>query len=868
MHDKSFGYWLKRKRKALDLTQAELASQVFCSAATIRKMEADERRPSKAIIERLVEIFHIQSNERTAFIRFARGEWKSSFNETTEEISWRTPVPVPFTNLPVPLTSFIGREKEVEEIVRLLGKDRLVTLIGPGGVGKTRLAIQSSNQLSSKFKDGVCWVDLAALTEETLVPLALAKALGVREIPNRSLKETLSNFLSSKQLLLVLDNCEHLIRGCAQLADGLLSTCPTVKILATSREALGLTSESVWPVPILSLPNAQHMSLADLLMQYEGIRLFVERACAANPDFNLTERNALSVAQVCQRLDGIPLAIELAAARVMMMSVGEIAKRLENRFDLLTSGNRTALPRHQTLRAAIDWSHELLSKPEQIFFRRLSVFSSGFTLDMAEKVATGGDVSKSQAISLLGQLINKSLVTVGARSEGSEFDTRYGMLETIREYAREKLDKSGEAEQVWERYCDFFVAFAEQAEPELKGAQQFEWLDRLEVEHDNLWAALQWTQEAGNVQATLRLAGALAWFWNRRSYLSEGRVWLTRALASGQEGIPLPVRAKALYGAACIASAQGDFAGARNLVEQSIVLWRTLDSHDLPLALVLLGGLIRNEGDPAKARALMEESVSLFREQGDSWGLAWSLINLGMAVRDQEDYTLARSIIEESVALWREQGDPWGLAEALHYLGLVAYRRGDYEAAYSVMEEALIIRRRLGDKQTIAYSLHNLGVFALAQGDKNRARSFFEQDFALFQEVGDKSGLALSLQYQGLFVHLQGDNLLAQSFFEQGLTLAYETGPRWFSSNYLLWLAGVAADRGQLERAVRMCSAARAQLAASASFWDAFERAYYERIVSLARAALGEDGFTLAQTQGQALTLEQAIAYALEKQGI
>jgi non-specific serine/threonine protein kinase len=865
--DVPFGEWLKRQRKASGLTQEQLADQVGCSTITIRKIEAEERRPSAQIVERLAHIFNIPKNEQENFLRFAHGSWKSGPSEVIEDVPWRVLSTVPRTNLPIPLTSFIGREKEIEEITRLVSKNRLVTLTGPGGVGKTRLAIQSSNKLLSKFKDGVWWVELAPLTDESLVTQAIAKALGLREIPNQSLNEAVSNFLHSKQLLLVLDNCEHLIAGCAQLADRLLSSCPTLKILATSREALGLISEDVWSVPILSLPNAQHMLLIDLLMQYEGIRLFVERASAAKPDFTLSERNALSVAQVCQRLDGMPLAIELAAARVKMMSVGEIAKRLDDRFDLLTAGSRTALPRHQTLRAAMDWSYDLLSGPERIFFSRLSVFAGGFTLDAAEEIAAGCDVSKSQVIDLLGQLINKSLVTVAARPENADAETRYGMLETIREYAREKLDEAAETEQLHQRHRDFFIAFAEQAEPKLKGTQQSEWLDRLEVEHDNLRAVLQWTQEVRDVGTTLRLAGTLFWFWVRRSYLSEGRGWLERALAAVEASVTTSVQAKALYEAAYLARAQGDFTGAQELVEQSVGKWRTLGSagkQGQAHALVLLGNLTRDQGDPTTARSLIEESVALSREQGDSWGLASSLISLGMAIRDQEDYVLARSIIEESVPLWRELGDLWGLAEAFHNLALVAYRRGDYQAAYSLTEEELIIRCQLEDKRSIAYSLHNLGVFTLAQGDTNLARSFFEQDLVLFREVGDKSGIVLSLQYQGFFAQLEGDDVQAQSFFVEGLILAQETGPRWISGNYLLWLAGAAAGRDQLERAARLCGAAKAHSAASASFWDAFERAYYERVVALARASLGEEAFALAHAEGQALTLEQAVAYALD----
>ena len=863
MAEVTFGEWLRRRRKGMGLTQQQLAAKLHCSTIALKKIEAEERRPSAQMVEGIAEILNIPLRERTSFLRFARGDWQSAPTVQIEDTPWR----VPRTNLPIPSTSFIGREKEVEEIIQLVNKNRLVTLTGAGGVGKTRLAIQSSNKMQSNFKDGVGWVELAPLKKETLLLQAVAKGLAVREVPNQSLEETLTKFLYSKQLLMVLDNCEHLIAGCAKLVDRLLNSCPNLKILATSREALGLIREEVWPVPILSLPDAQRMSLIDLLMQYEGIHLFVERASAAKSDFTLTEQNALSVAQVCQHLDGVPLAIELAAARVKMMSVGEIAKHLDDRFDLLTAGSRTAFPRHQTLRSAIDWSYDLLSQPERLFFSRISVFTGGFTLNAAKEIATGDGVSKTQVIHLLGQLINKSLVNVRARSEEPKSETRYEMLETIREYAREKLDEFGETEQVRQRYRDFFIGFAEQAEPKLKGAQQFEWLNRFEVEHDNLRAVLQWTHEVGDMEAISRLAALLFWFWKRRGYLSEGCVWLERALAA-EPTLTISARARLLYQVANLTRAQGDFARARELVEQSIVLWRTLDSEEkqgLPLALALLANLVRDGGNPGTARLLAEESVKLSREQGNAWSLALSLISLGMALRDQEDYNLAQSTIEESKRIWQELGDLWGLAEALHHLAHVAYRRGDYEVAYSLEEEVLSIQRQLGDKHSIAYAIHNLGLYTLAQGNMDRAKPLFEQDIVLFREIGDKTGIVLSLKFLGLFAHLHGDDVQAQSFFEEGLRLANKIGPIWISSDYLLWIAYLAADRRHLQRAVRLCSAAKTHLDTVAYFWNTFEQAGYERIINLARVSLGENAFALAQAEGRAMTIEQALAYALEE---
>ena len=860
----SFGELLKYLRRRERLTQLELSISVGYSEAQISRLEQNRRLPDMAAVKALfIPALHLEDEpEFTArFLELAQSAWQ-------EDRLGRVPAKKTSTNLPVPLTSFIGREKEVKEIIRLLEKNRLVTLTGTGGIGKTRLAIQSSARLLKQFKDGVWWVELAPLTDGSLVPQTLATSLGVREVIKQSLNDTLINFLQPKQLLLVLDNCEHLIEACAQVANRLLDTCPALKILATSREDLGLTNELVWSVPMLSLPKTHQMSLADLLANYEGIRLFVERASASKPDFKLTEQNALSVAQICQRLDGIPLAIELAAVRVKMMSLVEIAKHLDDSFSLLTAGSRAAIPRHQTLHAAIDWSYELLSFQERILFKHLSVFAGGFTLDSAKEVATGDDLQKSQVIDLLGQLINKSLVVVEDRSEDPASETRYRMLETIRDFAREKLDDSGEKEHVQFCHRDFFVALAQQAEPKLIGAHQLEWLDRLEAEHDNLRVALDVTLKSGDVETTLKFAESLFWFWYRRSYFTEGRYWLERTLAVTKEPQASSVRAKVLYEEGYLARAEGDFTGAYRFIEQSIDIWKSLGQagkHGLLLAQVLLGDLLCDDGNPTKARALIEESVTYFKKQADQWNLAWSLIHLGKAIRDQEDYDLAWSTIQESVRLWRVQDDLWGLVEALHHLGLIAYRRGDYESASALAEETLSIRRQLRDKQGIAYSIHNLGVFALAKGDIDGARSFFTHDLDLFREVGDKSGVVLALQYKGLFSRLQGDDVQAKSFYEEGLKLAAETGPNWISSNYFLWLADLATSEQQFERAASLCSAAKTQLDSCTSFWDAFERSYYERITALARASLGEEAFELAVTKGRGLSLEQATSLALSE---
>jgi predicted ATPase len=733
------------------------------------------------------------------------------------------------TNLPVPMTSFIGREKQIAEVLTLLGKFRLVTLTGAGGAGKTRLAIQASSKLLSKFKDGVFWVELAPLTDEALVPLATAKALGVREIPNQLLNETLSNFLHSKQLLLVMDNCEHLIAGCAQLADGLLSTCPNLKILATSREALGLTSEEVWSVPILSLPNPQHISLSDLLMQYEGIRLFVERAKATRSDFMLTEQNAYSVAQVCQRLDGMPLAIELAAARVRMMSVSEIAKHLDDRFNLLTAGSRTALPRHQTLRAAIDWSYELLSETERLLFCRLSVFAGGFTLAAAEEVAAGGDVSKSQIIDLLSQLINKSLIIVEARAEDEQFETRYGMLETIREYARERFDESGEIELTRQHHRDFFIAFAEKAEPKLKGGEQIAWLDHLEVEQDNFRVAWDCGIES-DVDLALRLASALLDFWVMRGNPSEGREWSTKLLERTERWGQTSRRAHALNIAGRLAHYQADFAAARTLLEQALSIARASgDKKEIAFALLWLGRTTRRQRDDQIAGPLIEEEgLTIYQELQDEWGIAMAFQRLAEIAGHRGDQRRAEEFFMKSLAKYRDLGDRFMTGEVLNALGEVARFVGDDERAGTFYEQALEILRELRSRFPPAIPLMGLAWVSLHRGDYRKATALFEESLKLHREYGYKLGMM---------------------------------------EECLGGFAAIFGMSGKPAPAARLFGAVESLLEriGMAGRMEPQDQKEFDHYITVVRAQLDEGDFEKARVEGRAMTLEQAIEFALRE---
>ncbi|HET7376899.1 MAG TPA: NB-ARC domain-containing protein, partial [Anaerolineae bacterium] len=433
------------------------------------------------------------------------------------------------SNIPIPLTSFIGRERQIEDIKALLTKSRLVTLTGAGGSGKTRLAVQVATDLVNTFEDGVRWVELAALKDAALVPQAVAKVLDVREGPNQPLSETLVHDLRTKQVLLVLDNCEHVIAACAQLAEMLLHSCPNLRILTTSVEKLRISGETVRLVPSLSVPRSEVITSLEEVNQSEAARLFIERATAILPTFSLNLQQAALVVKICQHLSGIPLAIELAAARVNMLSLEEIVKRLGDRFRLLVDGGRITIAKHQTLRATMDWSYELLGEQERILFQRLSVFAGGLSLEAAEAVCSGEKLNQLDILNLVGHLVDKSLVSVDAQINSQSGQTRYRLQETIRAYAHEKLDDSGETERLRKQHRDYFIAFAEEAEPKLKSAEQFDWLDRLEAEHDNLRAAWEYAIES-DADLALRLASALLDFWSMRVNPGEGRLWLAQLI--------------------------------------------------------------------------------------------------------------------------------------------------------------------------------------------------------------------------------------------------------------------------------------------------------------------------------------------------
>jgi predicted ATPase/transcriptional regulator with XRE-family HTH domain len=831
-----FGLWLKRQRRALDLTQEELAQRIGCALVTVRKIEAGERRPSKQILERLAAILSLPPAEQPAFMVYARSILPGSTAPpgvapgNSEGTPWRATRPDSrANNLPLQLTSFVGREHEMAEVERLLAETRLLTLTGAGGSGKTRLALQVAGGLASEFADGVWWVDLARMSDPALVPQAVASALGMRDEAQRPLLDQLADHLHVKRLLLVLDNCEHLIEACAAFADAFLHMAPKLRILATSREPLAIAGETTYRVPSLQVPDPEHLPPLASLTEFEAVRLFVDRAAAALPGFTVTEANGPSIIEICHRLDGMPLAIELAAARVKVLPVEQIREHLDDRFRLLTGGSRVALPRQQTLRATMDWSFGLLSEPERALFRRLAVFAGGWALQAAEAMCGTEDVTQKDVLDLLARLVDKSLVVLGWQGEAG----RYGMLETIRQYASERLEEAGETAGLRRSHAGYFLTLAEEVEPKLFCPEQNTWFARLEAEHSNLRAALQWMADHGEGEHGLRLAGALWRYWEVRGHLAEGLAWLTEMLRlpsspAGKEAgtaADPATRAKALLGVGVCNYYQRDNPAAAAQLDASLELYRVLgDRQGMASALFYLGWLANDRGDFARARSLLQESVAICREIGDRQGLGRALARLGLVDFWAGDAAAARPLVEQGLALSRELDDKLGTAWWLEMLSLVLYFLGEPGPARVLAEEGVLRCRELGDRRDLAGTLVGLSLAAFEQGDTENAHLHLKEAVVLTRELGDKLILAGAIALCGMF----------------------------------------SAWQSQPVRALRLGSAAAALGEAAGFVLPLGFQLRFRQAMDASGQALAADEAAAAWTQGRTMPLEQAIAEALE----
>ena len=610
-------------------------------------------------------------------------------------------------NLPPQLNRFVGREREIEQVRERVTSTRLLTLTGAGGCGKTRLAVEVALRALDDYPDGVWMADLAPLTDPGVLAHRLLAIFMVPGVSGRPPADVLAEHLRDKRALLVLDNCEHMVDACALVAQSLLGECPNLRIAATSREAFNIPGEVVWRVPSLRLPDGGPGLDLQALSNCEAVALFIDRALAVEQDFALTTGNAKAVAEICVRLDGIPLAIELAAARVPLIPVDEILSRLNDRLRLLTGGSRTALPRQQTLRASMEWSYGLLTDAEQVLFRRLSVFAGSFALDAVERVCSGGVLKSSSALDVLGRLADKSVLIA---EKGEAGLARFRLLETLRQYGHERLAEAGEVESIERRHCDYYVALSEAADAGMHGSGQAAWLERIEEEHDNLGRALSWSVE-NHREGGLRLTAALSDFWLERGYLSEGRSWL-EAVLTGEQGQPV-ARARALMVAGNLAYHQADYDAATSCFDESLAIWRQVgDRRGEGWALVALGMVTHGQGDLDGCRDELEEGLRLCREAKDAEGVTQALFQLGLVAAQQGRVEEAERFGEEGLALSRGIGDLITLSRALHGLAVVAYLRRDRAGLRALSNEGLIVSRNLRSPIGIALGLDRVAVLA------------------------------------------------------------------------------------------------------------------------------------------------------------
>src|SRR5215204_1538623 len=729
---------------------------------------------------------------------------------------------VRLNNLPIQPTPLLGREREVAEIADLLRRSdvRLLTLTGTGGTGKTRLALQSAAELIDEFEDGVFFVPLAPVSDPHLVTSALAGALSVSESAGRVLEEDLSDYLSDKELLLVLDNFEQVVDA-APLVGELLSGCPNLKVLVTSRTSLRIYGEHEYAVRPLALPDLSHLPPIGTLREYEAIRLFTVRAHAANARFSLTDENAPAVAEICARLDGLPLAIELAAARTKLLSPQAMCSRLGDPLKFLTGGARDLPERQRTLRGAIAWSHALLDEGEQALFARLSVFSGGCALEAVEAICDAVGDLLVDVFEGLSSLVDKSILR---QEEGVEGEPRFVMLETIREYARERLEFSGEAAEIRRLHAEYFLALAEQGVSEQQGPEETAWLERLDLEHDNMRAALSWMLESEEAEPGLRLSGALWGFWWMRGHYSEGRRWLEEALA--KDGRASAARAKALEGVGWLADDQGDIDRAVAVAEEGLNLG---------------------------ARVKIESSVT-----------ASFLRMRGSAAYVHGDHEQAARLYKESLALSREARDERGVASSLLQLGNVSGDRGNHEEAKTFYEEGLTLSRKLDDKALLASALISVGAEFLLQGDPERGAMLNEEAAELYRERGNRGHLQYALDNLGWAALVRGDQQQAEGLHRESLALSGQLGDKLVAAEALEGLACSASARGEAERVARLFGAAEALREVVGYRQEPREHALRKSYLVAARTRLSKARWEAAWTEGRRLGFEEAIAYALE----
>lgn len=737
MEQDSFGNWLKRRRKALDLTQAELGDQVGCSAAAIRKIEAEERRPSREIVERLGQIFKIPFTEQASFLRFARGELRFSPAKTEANFPWQVSTTSTHSNLPLTVTSLIGREREIALVREYLSSPniRLVSLVGPPGIGKTRLSIEAARAVLADFPDGVFFVALAPLDDPSLLVPSVSQVLGYVETRNTSAVQQLVDGIANKQMLLVLDNCEHLIEAIASLVSNLLLACPRLKILVTSRESLRVPGEWLYSIPSLNVPKENFAVDIEAVSEFPSLVLFAERARAVRADFSLNADNIETVTAICARLDGLPLVIELIAARMRLMTPQALLTRLTNQFVLTADGMRAASERQTTLYSAIDWSYRLLLPEEQKLFAYLSVYSGGFSLEIVEGMFSR-KINDTSLPKLITSLLDKSLLKIAPDDESS-WEPRYIMLETIREFAKERLQDMGEGPDVRREHLAYFLDLANRADQQLRGHNQLEWLNRLVNSRDNLRTALDWAIETGLTETALQMACYLTWFWFRRSDLSEGRQWLGRVVELPDASQFPKLYSYALAQLALHAWLQSGPKQARPFVEKALSIAHGYDdTWNMAWALTVLGLVLIHEGDFAGAQSTMEKSKELYREVHDEWGDANAIICLALGTFIQGDLATSLAQHEEALAAFRKLEDKYFECVALRFIGLIEVKQGNLKRGVTILREALILAQQINTKYEIGATLSHFGDAALAEGNFMLAVRFHWAARTILDSIG------------------------------------------------------------------------------------------------------------------------------------
>ncbi|MFN8443452.1 MAG: helix-turn-helix domain-containing protein [Caldilineaceae bacterium] len=868
----SLGYWIRRRRKSLDFTQEQLAQQVGCAVATIKKIEADARRPSRPMAERIADCLQIPVQERAAFLKVARAEL--SLHRVENQLSWESTARVSPAlnpqatqqpnNLPVSLNRLIGREKEIHQLQALLLRPdvRLVTMIGPGGIGKTRLALQVAHAMMDRTTAEIWFVNLASVQDPALVLSTIAQTLGANTPIQQSAFDRVAHYLQPRQAFLLLDNFEQVIDAAPQLSE-LLSVAPELKILVTSRAVLHLASEYEFDVLPLALPDMIDPANLPTLSQCESVQLLLDRAQAKGATLLLTPENAVDIAQVCLRLEGIPLALELAAARCKIFGPADLLRRLEHRLQFLTNGARDQPLRQQTLRATIEWSYQLLPLAERTLFARLSVFVGGFTLEAAEAICrefagSSVDVAECLAFLLDQSLLRQSMEVAGER--------RFVMLETLREYAQEQALAHREDLLLYEQHAHYYSKLAEQAQPLLFSAQQQTWLQRLALEQGNFHAALQWRRTNHDCVQVAHLASNLCWFWIKHGDLHEEVHWADWALDEINQHaatVSTTERAKIVYAAALSADWTGKLARAHSLYEEYLRIEETptspFDYYDVldSFAIILVC-----EGELQRALVLLERAVEWARLHSKNLLMADALAEMGSLLHLQGDYLRASQLLYESLALRQAEGIYTGIASAKGKLAVVVAESGDFTQAQLLLEEAIELASTLHDKQLIGGLLSKLGLIAQLQQHYDQAVVYQQRALVLFQEMGFQIYSALALVRLGNVALLQSELAQAQIHYQASLALSQQTGYQLCTLLNLEGLAGVAVQIGYTLDAAHWLGASQAYRQTIGLVHMIDERQIYEHILASACNILGAAQVESAIKAGRSISLDNAVAQA------